>query len=107
MGYRRRMRSRTFALTLAAGAASAVGFALVRLGRHGASGRRSARHDAHRCACGQDFRVAGTGRHRVYWLRDAAESDPVLSPRCPSCDRPLPDTREAATGAGPPARAVA
>ena len=107
VGYRGRMRSRTFALTVAAAAASAVGFALARLRRPGASRRRPARHDAYRCACGQDFRVSGTGRHRVYWRRDAAESDPVLSPRCPACDRPLPDTREPATGAGRPAGAVA
>jgi hypothetical protein len=85
------MRSRTFALTLAAGAASGVGFALLRLKRP-ALGRRQpgARPDAYRCVCGQRFRVAGTGRHRVYWLADAAENDPVLSPRCPACDRPLP-----------------
>jgi hypothetical protein len=95
------MRSRTFAITVAAGAASAVAFALVRLRRPGTAGRRPARQDAYRCACGQDFRVSGTGRHRVYWLRDAAEDDPVLSLRCPACDRPLPGTREAATAARP------
>jgi hypothetical protein len=101
------MRSRTFALTVAAAAASAVAFALARLRRPAGNGRRPGRPDAYRCACGQDFRVAGTGRHRVYWLRDAAEDDPVLSLRCPACDRPLPGTREAAIGAARPEEAAA
>jgi hypothetical protein len=103
VGYRGRMRSRTFALTVAAGTASAVAFALVRLRGPAAAGRRTAPPDAYRCACGQDFRVTGTGRHRVYWLRDAAENEPVLSLGCPACDRPLPGTREAASGAARPA----
>ena len=42
------------------------------------------------CECGQEYRVSGAGRHRVYWLADADESDPVLSDTCPSCDRGLP-----------------
>jgi hypothetical protein len=42
------------------------------------------------CACGQAFRVAGRDRHRIYFLADAGPSDPVLSGRCPNCDRPLP-----------------
>jgi len=42
------------------------------------------------CACGEDYRVSGQGIHRVYWLRDAAVSDPVMEGRCPSCERPLP-----------------
>lgn len=49
------------------------------------------------CECGQELRVRGEDRHRVYWLPDAAVSDPVLSPDCPSCERPLP--REHAAGA--------
>lgn len=41
------------------------------------------------CECGQGFLVAGQDRHQIYWLEGADESDPVLSDRCPSCDRPL------------------
>ncbi len=42
------------------------------------------------CACGQRYRVSGAERHRVYWLIDADESDPVMTGRCPNCDRGLP-----------------
>jgi hypothetical protein len=42
------------------------------------------------CECGQEYRVSGEDRHRVYWLKDAEVSDPVLSQTCPNCDRPLP-----------------
>jgi hypothetical protein len=101
------MRARTLALAGAAGAASAVGIALSRLKRPGAAERRSPQADAYRCACGQEFRLAGTGRHRVYWLKDAAEGDPLLTLRCPACERPLPGTRDAAGGVGGPAPASA
>lgn len=46
------------------------------------------------CACGQEFRVQGEDRHRVYWLADASVSDPVLDPNCPGCERPLPSEHE-------------
>src|SRR3712207_695383 len=42
------------------------------------------------CECGQEYRVSGQDRHRVYWLKDADASDPVIGGRCPNCDRPLP-----------------
>jgi hypothetical protein len=42
------------------------------------------------CACGQQFRVSGTGRHRVYWLAEASAADPVVGERCPACDRAFP-----------------
>lgn len=48
------------------------------------------------CACGQRYRVSGTGRHRVYWLAGAPPEDPVVGERCPSCDRPLPVDRQLA-----------
>ena len=48
------------------------------------------------CACGRRFLVAGRDRHRIYWLEGAPESDPLLSDRCPSCERPLPAEHEAA-----------
>jgi hypothetical protein len=95
------MRPRTFALTFAAGAAAAVTLALLRLRRRSASGQRgNARPDTYRCACGQRFRIAGTGRHQVFWLVDAADDDPVLGTSCPACERPLPRDRESATDAG-------
>jgi hypothetical protein len=90
------MRARTLALALAAGAAGGVGIALARLKRPGGASRRRGQPEEYRCDCGQRFRVAGTGRHRVYWRHDAAEDDPVLSPHCPACERPLPGTRAAA-----------
>jgi hypothetical protein len=43
-----------------------------------------------RCACGQEYRVAGAGRHRVFWLAGAPDSDPVLGTSCPRCGRELP-----------------
>ena len=47
-----------------------------------------------RCeSCGQPFRISGEGRHRIYWLPDAAPGDPVLDGRCPSCGTPLPGER--------------
>jgi hypothetical protein len=65
--------------------------------------RRSAGHEPDRdaapaaaqpefwsCSCGARFRVAGAGRHRVLWVADAPEDEPVLGDRCPSCDQPLP-----------------
>jgi hypothetical protein len=104
------MRSRTLALAIAGGASAAVAGALVRLGRPRASSaltrlrvrrgplaRSPARPQPETFSweCGQDFRVTGSGRHRVYWLPDAPENDPILAGRCPSCDRPLPREQEA------------
>jgi hypothetical protein len=100
------MRPRVLALTLAAVAATAVAAALVRLRRPGSAGAPGGRSatapepETYRCDCGQEFRVSGSGRHRVYWLAAAPEHDPVLAPQCPSCERPLPHESEA------PARAA-
>lgn len=41
------------------------------------------------CECGQQFRVAGEDRHRVFWLADASDDDPVLGDHCPNCEKPL------------------
>ena len=82
--------------------AGGVAYALRRLRPGGdpparASGRRGragegeqTAHEEYRCDCGQTFHVSGAGRHRVYWRPGASPSDPVLSPTCPECDRPLP-----------------
>ena len=42
------------------------------------------------CECGQEYRVSGEGRHRVYWLTGASHNDPVIGTTCPECDRELP-----------------
>jgi hypothetical protein len=123
------MRPQAVALTIAAGAASAVAAALVllkrlrgsgappallrlkrsrgsgappgllRLKRWRRSGAPAAAPETYRCACGEEFRVAGTGRHRVYWRAGAPDGEPLLEARCPSCDRPLGPDREAAVHA--------
>ena len=52
------------------------------------------------CECGQEYRVRGEDRHRVYWLPDAAIADPLLTMECVACERPLPREHEPAA---PPA----
>ena len=47
-------------------------------------------HQEWTCQCGQQYRVSGEGRHRIYWLPDAPVSDPVTEGRCVSCERELP-----------------
>ena len=49
------------------------------------------------CACGERYLVAGRDRHRIYWLEQAAESDPLLSDACLTCDRALPAEHEVAS----------
>jgi hypothetical protein len=61
-------------------------------GTGGATQPASATGEAHRewhCECGQELRVTGEGRHRVFWLVDAGPEDPLLEGRCPSCERIL------------------
>jgi hypothetical protein len=85
------MRPRALAVTIAAGAASAVAVALLRLKRPRAGGADPTARpvETYRCACGEEFRVSGTGRHRVFWRAGAADDDPLLTARCPSCERAL------------------
>lgn len=100
------MHRRNVVIALAGLAASGVAYALSRMNRR----RRAGAHDrppeeiqAYTCACGQVFRMTGAGRHRVYWLAEAAENDPILGHQCPSCDRELPrdqDVTLTATGVG-------
>jgi hypothetical protein len=47
-------------------------------------------HETWACQCGQEYRVSGRGRHRIYWPEGASESDPLLAPVCVNCERPLP-----------------
>ena len=50
------------------------------------------------CECGEEYRVSGEDRHRVYWRKDADLGDPVLSQACPNCDRPLPHDHSVTPG---------
>jgi hypothetical protein len=67
----------------------------ARRGARTAGARPQPAREPWRCECGQDFLVAGRDRHRIYWLQGAAESEPLLGDRCPSCDRPLPAEHQA------------
>jgi hypothetical protein len=41
--------------------------------------------------CGHVLRVAGLGRHRVYFeLTDERRDDPVMNRQCPGCEQRLP-----------------
>jgi hypothetical protein len=88
-------------------AAAAVALGARRRRRSRSTGRRVDRGGPARaeptywtCVCGERFRTVGTGRHQVYWLADAPESEPLLGDTCPSCGRPLDVAAElAAQGA--------
>ena len=54
------------------------------------AGEGGRRRQPWRCECGEAFLVSGQGRHQIYWLEDSDETDPLLSDRCPNCDRLLP-----------------
>jgi hypothetical protein len=99
---RRRSRRRTarpgpaLLIAGAAGALAAAGFAFR--GRLAALPAKLRRRDDRpgnadwTCQCGQDYRVTGQGRHRVYWPAGADKAEPVLSGKCVNCERPLPTT---------------
>jgi hypothetical protein len=100
-----RTRRTVAVVTLAAGVAAAAWEAVRRRGgapadRGEADARSGPATRSWTCECGQRIRSTGAGRHRVHWLADAPENDPILGDRCPSCDRPLP-----AEDAAVPARA--
>lgn len=42
------------------------------------------------CACGEPYRISGSGRHRIYWRVGASLSDPVTDGCCDRCGAPLP-----------------
>ena len=69
-------------------AAAVAGLVRRRRARSGAQPREALRDE--RCECGQEFRVAGAGRHVVFWVAGAPEDDPVLGGDCPRCGRGLP-----------------
>ena len=81
-------------------ALAAAGVAVARRARRAAGdspaqGGEPAR-ETWACACGERYLVAGLDRHRIYWPEGAAEGEPLLSDRCPACERPLPADHEAA-----------
>jgi hypothetical protein len=67
------------AVAAAIGVAAAVMRAALRRRRGAAIGGESRRHVS--CVCGQEYVVAGTDRHRVYWLAGAeARNSPAPRP---------------------------
>jgi hypothetical protein len=90
----RRRRSPRRAPWLAAAVVTVAAGAVVIVRRsHGASedGRRS-----WSCNCGQAYLVSGIDRHRVYWLPDAGQFEPLLVRECVSCGSELPAGHDAA-----------
>ena len=81
------------AATAVAVVAAAVTLILVRRRRR--PGQESARRPW-RCKCGQAYLVHGVDRHRVYWLPDAPDSDPLLGRECVQCGATLPAGHETA-----------
>jgi|SRR5215213_6659239 len=97
-------RRRIALLAIAGGLAAALGAAGARLagGRSGKRlaglARRRPKPETYACtSCGTVYRVSGVDRHRVYWLEEAAESDPVLGTDCVRCGTPLPAGHAMAT----------
>jgi hypothetical protein len=91
-GPRRRNRWAPLGAAAAATAAAVAAALYTRRGRDvGIDGRQP-----WTCDCGQAYLVSGIDRHRVYWLPDAAQSDPMLERECVSCGAPLPAEHEAA-----------
>ena len=41
------------------------------------------------CSCGAEYRVVGTGRHRVVWPAVEDQRAALTSSECPACGRPL------------------
>jgi len=73
-----------------AAAAALGGAAFAVLRRRHSRQSETATSPEWRCECGQPFRVAGLGRHRVYWLRGTRDAEPLMSDDCPRCGRALP-----------------
>lgn len=85
------MDERILARAAAVGLTAAAAVGLV-LGwrRADRRGRATEPFEVWTCDCGQPYRVAGKGRHRVYWREGAPQADPVLGTACVNCERPLP-----------------
>jgi hypothetical protein len=83
----RRRRAQKLGLPLVL---AAIGGAIAAVALRVRARRAGPARETYRCECGEKFRVAGRDRHRIYWLAEAPEDEPVLGTTCPSCDRPLP-----------------
>jgi|tagenome__1003787_1003787.scaffolds.fasta_scaffold16907664_1 hypothetical protein len=79
---------RLIVLALCGAVAGAVGHRIITRRRADAAGSADA-HESLTCACGAQYRVVGTGRHRVYWPADADERGALMSSECPECGRSL------------------
>jgi hypothetical protein len=75
-------------LALVGAVAGAVGGRLLTRRRDDAAGS-AAPEQRWTCACGAEYRVTGTGRHRVYWPVEGDEREALMSSECPQCGRVL------------------
>jgi hypothetical protein len=76
-------------ILLLLGAAAAAPGARFLLLRRGAAPERADHETRLACGCGAEYRVVGTGRHRVVWPADAGQDQAVMGKECPACGRPL------------------
>jgi hypothetical protein len=90
--------SRTTLMGLALAAVAAIAVAAARTRRRGReqAAPPPARREW-RCTCCQEYLVAGTDRHRIYWVAGATSDDPLLETRCVQCGAELPSEHEIAT----------
>jgi hypothetical protein len=65
--------------------AATGGAVLWRRRRSERAPERAAERRRWRCRCGTVYEVAGTDRHRIYWL----DSEPVIGKECVRCGAPL------------------
>ena len=89
-------RHRRWGPVLAAAATAAAAAVAVVIGRRRRGDSSDDGRDAWSCDCGQTYRVSGLDRHRVYWLPEARQSDPLLARECVSCGAQLPARHDAA-----------
>jgi hypothetical protein len=75
-------------LALVGAVAGAVGGRIVSRRRAGSASPNEP-EQRWTCACGAEYRVVGSGRHRVYWPLDGEQREAVMSSECPNCGRPL------------------
>jgi hypothetical protein len=97
MRRKRTSPTRRFGLiAVAAGLAAALGVVGARLARRQSSydgppashPTGSSQEETYTCECGQEYRVTGVDRHRIYFPQ--GKDEPVLGNTCVNCDAPLP-----------------
>ena len=92
----RRRSHRRWAPVLAAAVVTAAAAVAVVIGRRRRGDSSDDGRDSWSCDCGQAYLVSGLDRHRVYWLPEAQQSDPLLARECVSCGAQLPARHDAA-----------